>query len=144
MSEPLTDAELVGVDDLLSQRVKGGEKYTERLYHIASVLCAFFDFTPRLLAEVRTLRAAIKAHHDQRADDRCWEDDVALYRAANLEVPPDLNCVGDPAAMLANCPRYIAQRCQAGGGWRSYAEIEAENERLRKELESQEKVKGDG
>jgi hypothetical protein len=75
------------------------------------------------------LRAAIQKHHDAHADDLCWLDDNALYEAAGL--PQRDNSVGDPDAMLANCKRFIAQRCQAGGGWKSYAELESERDELR-------------
>ena len=80
----------------------------------------------------KALEAAIKVHHDQKADDRCWMDDLVLYQAAGLPVH---DCrVGDKAAMLANCARFIDKRC-AGGGWPSYAELEAERNRLRNALE---------
>jgi hypothetical protein len=79
-------------------------------------------------AEVRRLRLAVKAHHGQKADDRCVEDDERLYAAAGL--PPCDRRVGDKAAMLANCARFIERRCE-GGGWPSYAELEAELCRLR-------------
>ena len=82
---------------------------------------------PKSQPRVETLLAAIQEHHRQKADDRCWLDDVKLYAAAGL-APPD-NRIGDPAAMLENCKRYIAQRCQ-GGAWKSYAELENENKLL--------------
>lgn len=89
------------------------------------------DLLEKAEAEVERLRAAIVRHHSQKADDLCWMDDNELYAAAGL--PPRDNTVGDPEAMLANCKRYIAQRCQNGGPWKSYAELEAEVERLRTE-----------
>ena len=76
------------------------------------------------LDEIERLRAAIKIHRDQKADDRCWEDDCRLYAATNL-LPAD-NRVGDKEAMLANCKRFIDRRCE-GGKWPSYAELEAQN-----------------
>lgn len=77
----------------------------------------------------------VKRHYDQRADDRCWADDVELYKTAGLETGPDLFQVGDKVAMRNNCDRYIDKRCLGGGGWKSYAELEQENKRLREELE---------
>ena len=77
---------------------------------------------------VSVLEAAIKDHHSQRADDRCFLDDDRLYTAAGL--PPCDRRVGDKAAMLHNCERFIDRRCE-GGGWPSYAEIECERDRLR-------------
>lgn len=75
------------------------------------------------------LRAAIRTHRDQKADDRCIEDDDRLYAALGDGIKCDRR-VGDKAAMLANCQRFIENRCE-GGEWRSYAELEAENARLR-------------
>lgn len=74
-----------------------------------------------LLAEVERLEAAIKKHHAQKADDRCWMDDDVLYEAAGLPVVD--RHVGDKAAMLANCERFLNNRCE-GGRWPSYAELE--------------------
>jgi hypothetical protein len=68
-----------------------------------------------------TLRAAIAEHHVQKADDRCIEDDATLYAAAGL--PAHDPRVGDKAAMLRNCQRFIERRCE-GGGWPSYADLE--------------------
>lgn len=73
--------------------------------------------------ECRVLRAAIVEHHDQKADDRCIEDDDKLYAAAVL--PPCDRHVGSKEAMLANCKRFIERRCE-GGKWPSYAELEKE------------------
>lgn len=78
----------------------------------------------RLRVENAKLLAAIKEHHEQKADDRCWMDDAKLYAAAGLDSPPFHIHIGDPDAMLANCKRFIAQRCNAGGPWKSYAELE--------------------
>lgn len=72
---------------------------------------------------------AIKEHHSQKADDRCWMDDDKLYEAAGLS-PVDRR-VGDKAEMLRNCERFLERRCESGGPWKSYAELEEENERLR-------------
>lgn len=79
------------------------------------------------------LRAAIAAHHAQKADDRCIEDDDRLYAAAGL--PPCDRRVGDKEAMLANCARFIARRCE-GGGWPSYVELEAQIAQLRGALDA--------
>ncbi len=67
------------------------------------------------------LLKAVHKHHDQKADDRCVEDDDKLYEAAGL--PPCDRRVGDKAAMLKNCERFIDKRCE-GGGWPSYKELE--------------------
>ena len=65
--------------------------------------------------------------HKQRADDLCWMDVDKIFAAAGLPVPD--RRVGDKAAMLANCGRFIETMC-AGGGWKSYAELEGERGRL--------------
>lgn len=72
---------------------------------------------------------AVVEHHKQKADDRCWMDDNILYAKAGL--PPDTahRCVGDKAAMLKNCERFIDIRC-GEGKWKTYAELEAEVKRL--------------
>jgi len=87
-----------------------------------------------LRAERDQLRAAIRAHHAQKADDRCWMDDYTLYQAAGL---PPVDCrVGDKFAMLANCVRFVHKRCDGGGPWKSYAVLEAENAHLQEQLET--------
>ena len=88
-----------------------------------------------LTLKVRTLEAAIRTHYEQHADDLCWMDDIALYAAIGL--PPRDKSVGDPCAMLENCKRFIAQRCQPGGTWKSYAELEEELATVRRQLDEQ-------
>ncbi len=69
------------------------------------------------------LENGIREHCAQKADDRCIEDDDRLYALV-----PGLKCdrrVGDKAAMLHNCERFINNRCQSGG-WQTYAELERE------------------
>jgi hypothetical protein len=85
------------------------------------------------------LATAIKEHRDQRADDRCWMDDAGLY--SSLAGTPfwdgrvqDIR-VGDRAAMLRNCERFLERRC-AGGAWLTYAELEAKVVELKAELEA--------
>ncbi len=73
------------------------------------------------------LKAAIVAHHAQKADDR------ALYEAAGLPV-------GDPPSeTLKNCEQFL-NRPNADGSWPSYAELEVSLDALVarvKELEAQ-------
>jgi len=82
---------------------------------------------------VKELETAIRTHWEQKADDRCWEDDSKLYSVVPL---PDTTarCIGDPEVMLENCKRFIKQRTCAGGPWKSYAELEAENAKLREQI----------
>lgn len=77
-----------------------------------------------LREEIRKLREAIETHRNQRADDRCWLDDLELYAALGDEVVPD-NRVGDKYEMLGNCARFIDRRCE-DGGWPNYIDIERE------------------
>lgn len=81
-----------------------------------------------LAAEVERLRAAIIKHRSQKADDRCIEDDDELYAVLGDGIPCDRR-VGDTAAMLQNCARFIERRCK-GGGWPSYVQLEMEIQRL--------------
>lgn len=80
------------------------------------------------------LRDAIKAHRAQRADDRCWMDDVELYRSLGDGDVGD-NRIGDRFAMLSNCLRFINQRCADGGPWKPYAELEGACKRFREALQ---------
>lgn len=107
MSDRLTDADLRDVIDHLKNELNGWQ------------------------VRYQNLLAAVKVHHAQRADDRCIEDDAALYAAAGLG-PHDPR-VGDKFEMLKNCARFIDRRCR-GGGWPSYAELEAERDRLKEAL----------
>jgi len=96
------------------------------LGHPRCAVCGQVD--PRINAQpvidkAEKLRAAIAKHHSQKADDRCWLDDEELYAAAGL-APADRH-VGDKAAMLKNCERFLKVRCQ-GGRWPSYVEVEDE------------------
>lgn len=75
-------------------------------------------------AEVERLKTAITVHATQKADDRCWLDDIGLYSAAGVSHLAD-NRVGDKAAMMVNCARFIERRC-AGGQWPTYAELESQ------------------
>lgn len=72
--------------------------------------------------------SAVKEHHSQKADDRCWMDDDKLYAACGLRAVD--RRVGDKQAMLENCKRFIDRRYE-GGHWPTYAELEAEVARLK-------------
>lgn len=124
--QPLTVAELAELRQLYDEEVhpgiprwgKWGREWVGPLLAAAE--------------EAERLRTAIAEHHAQRADDRCIADDDRLYAAAGL--PPCDRRVGDKEAMLENCKRFIERRCEGGGPWKSYAELEAENEQLRCQL----------
>ncbi len=91
-----------------------------------------------LASTVQTLQDAIITHRAQKADDRCIEDDDRLYEALGDGIKCDRR-VGCQLDMVNNCVRFIRNRTE-GGGWPTYAELEAERDRLRErvaELESQ-------
>ena len=73
------------------------------------------------------LLEAIRKHRSQKADDRCIEDDDELYAVLHDGIKCDRR-VGDKEAMLENCRRFIERRCE-GGGWPTYATLEAQVEK---------------
>ena len=81
--------------------------------------------------ELCRLRDAINTHRCQKANDRCIEDDDRLYEALGDGVKCDRR-IGCPEAMLENCRRFIQQRCEDGGPWKAYAELEAEIEQWKR------------
>lgn len=90
------------------------------------------DFARQLERALNALKSAIAEHHNQKADDRCIEDDDRIYAAVGL--PPCDRRVGSKEQMLANCARFIERRCEAGG-WKSYQELERERDQWRKMAE---------
>lgn len=85
----------------------------------------------KFLGDIDHLLETIEDVHKQHADDCCWMDADRIFVAAGLPVPD--RSVGDKFAMVKNCVRFIDVKC-SGGTWKSYAELEAENEQLRREL----------
>jgi hypothetical protein len=85
---------------------------------------------PGFAEEIAHLIDVVKEVHGQYGEDLCWMDIDKIFAAAGLPVPD--RSVGDPAAMLKNCTRYVLHMCQGGGGWKSYAELEQELVGLRK------------
>ena len=83
------------------------------------------------LYKLDKLMNVIRDVHAQHADDLCWMDIDKIFAAAGLPVPD--RSVGDQAAMLSNCHRFVYGMCK-GGKWRSYDELEKENNWLRSEL----------
>jgi hypothetical protein len=59
-------------------------------------------------AEVRRLREGIRAHRDQRGDDRCWLDDEKLY--ALLPEGTAARTHMDFELMYPNCRRFLETR----------------------------------
>ncbi len=62
----------------------------------------------KLRQEVRRLRHGIRAHRDQRGDDRCWIDDEKLYGLLPDGVHAET--LLDPELMLRNCKRFVETR----------------------------------
>lgn len=61
-----------------------------------------------LLAEAKRLRDGIRAHRDQRGDDRCWLDDEKLYALLPDGVPARTHM--DFELMYPNCKRFLLTR----------------------------------
>lgn len=98
-----------------------------------------------LEAKLAASQDAIRRHRDQRSDDRCWEDDLELYRSlpegvadADLALPPREEFLGRCAAYEAH------RRSGTSEKWETVAELKqklaaqsqgyAERERLVAEL----------
>lgn len=84
-----------------------------------------------LVKRIAVLEEAIKSHRSQKADDRCILDDDTLYEVLGDGIKCDRR-VGDKAAMLKNCQRFIEHRCEAGG-WPTYQQLEARIAELEKQ-----------
>jgi len=94
-------------------------------------------------AEIERLRNAIRAHRDERGDDRCWIDDLRLYASlgdggidgSKLRLPPK-------ADFLGSCERYwecrqdpLTRGTARLPGDMTIAQLTCEVERLRAENE---------
>jgi hypothetical protein len=60
-----------------------------------------------LETQIKSLQKAIRAHRDQRGDDRCWLDDETLYRVLPEGYTPPAR---DSRVELKNCEKFIACR----------------------------------
>ncbi len=79
---------------------------------------------------IKQLEDAIREHRRQKADDRCIEDDDNLYAVLGDGIKCDRS-VGNKFEKARNCLRFIENRCQEGGPWKSYIELEKEVRRMR-------------
>lgn len=60
--------------------------------------------------EIMKLRNAIRAHRDQKGDDRCWMDDIELYKVLpEGVVNADLSLLSDEQ-FRRNCDLFIKNR----------------------------------
>lgn len=86
--------------------------------------------------ELMRTRTEIRKHRDMPGDDRCYQDDAALYAV----LPEgDTRPERETAVTIENCARYIASR-QEGREYvspqRRIEELEAENTRLHAAVDS--------
>lgn len=109
----------------------GAEEVGPEVYMCGSWYWRFGDsFKQTYECRIAELENAIRKHRSQKADDRCIFDDDELYEVLGDGIKCDRQ-IGDKAAMLKNCERFINQRCEAGK-WPSYAELEKELETEKK------------
>jgi hypothetical protein len=86
---------------------------------------------PADLAGVSQLLELIQSIHSRHGDDNCWMDVDLIFKQVGLPSPD--RSVGCKEAMLGNCRRYLEVLC-SGGKWKSYAELESENNALREQI----------
>lgn len=62
--------------------------------------------------EIARLKNAIKTHRDARGDDRCWIDDLDLYKALGEDEVPKEAQLSLPVlpAFMSRCAKYWEQR----------------------------------
>jgi hypothetical protein len=100
------------------QTIEEKREYSQTL---TTFMATIIDDWATLKEERNRLRNAIIKHRSQIADDRCIEDDDELYKAVGDGIRD--RRVGNQEEMLANCKRYISQRCTSGGHWITYTEL---------------------
>ena len=98
------------------------------------------EFESDLTVRIDELETAIRNHRDQKGDDRCWLDDVEIYKVLPEGVADAdlrLHC---PKEMLENCKKYLAHRQNPEVPYispqREIEKLEKENERLRAEVKN--------
>lgn len=74
-------------------------------------------------SEAKKLRTAIIKHRSQRADDRCWLDDLELYRVLGDSVQEYDPSMPPREEFLVNCVRYYDKRC-VRGNWPTYQQLQ--------------------
>lgn len=115
--------------DRVCEQLVASRAEVERLQRLVD---SFASQTAHAESVRHKLQEAIIKHAEQKADDRCWMDDQELYEAAHIMIAD--NRIGDPCAILENCKRFIKNRCEAGGPWKSYVEMEAEVAQLQEKI----------
>lgn len=127
-SVPLTEATVQSFYD--GSRSGTAEQCLRALCESHERLRAELQGAELLLAENQKLGDVVKQVHAEHADDLCWMDIDRIFAAAGLPVPD--RKVGCKFSMVKNCVRFVGEMCQEGGGWKSYAELEAEIEQLKR------------
>lgn len=88
-----------------ASHVKEGQCFVEVTPY---TLGLYADELTRLQARVTLLESAIRAHRDQKGDDRCWLDDATLYEVLGEEVAR--STLPPKCEFLESCTRYWEQR----------------------------------
>ena len=70
-----------------------------------------FQIIASALERIKVLEDAIKEHAAQRLDDRCFLDDLKLYKLVGIDEHPGLALPEEE--FLGNCKRYW--KCQQTG-----------------------------
>ena len=86
--------------EIRTQCLKDKLSDTELLYEVVAVLSE----------RLTSLQTAVRNHRDQRGDDRCWLDDLELYKHLPEGVASADLRQCSPEVMLENCKRFIASR----------------------------------
>lgn len=94
----------------------------------------------RLVAQEKrlsTLEEAIRDHRDARGDDRCWLDDIELYKALDEPVPEDMElALPNRDAFLTRCEQYFEHRQKHGcKPWQTVEALQEELKEKSKDIE---------
>lgn len=74
--------------------------------------------TGSLIKEIVKLRAQIRSHRDAKGNDRCWENDVALYKLLPEPLPEEFTPEMPPACeFMLRCAEYRKQQAQDTEIW---------------------------
>lgn len=87
--------------------------------------------------KLAALEQAIRNHRDARGDDRCWLDDINLYKALGEPVPPGMElALPNRDAFLKRCEQYFEYRQAPGCGvWVTTEALQKESEEKSKKIE---------
>lgn len=83
------------------------------------------------------LRQAVRDHRDARGDDRCWLDDIELYKALHEPVPEDMElALPNRNAFLTRCEQYFEHRQKPGcKPWQTVEALQEELKEKSKDIE---------